>query len=103
MAMVSAIKEAIWLKSLEAELVPNSPKSLTLYCDNKGVIHKATNGAYSNRTKYIAIKAEFVKEKINNGQIQIKYIPTNNMPTDILTKIVVGTKHLFLAKQFGLV
>lgn len=101
-SMVAAIQEAIWLKRLEKEIFVNSTKELILHCDNKGAIQLANNNSYSAKTKHIDIKEKFVKEKIENGQIKLEYLKTNEMPADILTKSVSGNKLKYLSFKFGL-
>lgn len=86
MAMVSAIQESIWLKNLEYELFPTSPKEIDIYCDNKGAILLANNNTYSPRTKHMDIKGKFIREKLDSGNINIKYISTDSMFADSLTK-----------------
>lgn len=103
MALVAAIQESMWLKRLERELFPSASKTMLLHCDNKGAIQLAVNNSHSSRTKHIEIKASFFREKLDNGIIQIEYIPTNEMLADILTKGLVANKQSFFTKQIGLV
>lgn len=102
MAIVAAIQESIWLKRLEKELIVNATYPLILFCDNKSAIHVATNNSYSSRTKHVDIKSKFISEAIKNNQIVLKYIETNNMLADILTKGVVALKQMKFLNEFGL-
>lgn len=102
MSLVSAMQEGMWLQRIEQELFSNASKTLLLHCDNKGAIQLAINNAYSSRTKHIEIKANFIREKIENEIVKIQYIPTDEMLADILTKAMVGTKQTFFSKQIGL-
>ena len=68
-----------------------------MHCDNRGAIQLANNNSYSARTKHIDIK-----EKIENGQIKLEYLKTNEMPEDIPTKSVSGNKLKYLSFKFGL-
>lgn len=102
MAIVAAIQESIWLKRLEKEVVADAEKSMVLYCDNKSAIHIATNNSFSSRTKHVDIKAKFISEAAKNDKITLKYIETNNMLADILTKGVVNNKHNKFLNEFGL-
>lgn len=101
MAMVAAIQESIWLKRLELELFPNSTKSMDLHCDNRGAIQLATNNSFSSRTKHIDIKEKFIRETLQSGNIKLKYLRTNEMPADILTKPTSGQKLAGLLNYFG--
>jgi len=42
--------------------------------------------------KHLNIKYFFVKNYIDDKQLEIKYIPTNNMIADVLTKPLQGKK-----------
>lgn len=100
MSMVSAIQECKWLKQFLEEIFGiNEP--VTIYCDNKGALQVFLNNSYSPRTKHMDIKDKFIREKINDGEVNVKYIETNEMPADILTKAVPGSKILKHLPVFG--
>ena len=40
----------------------------------------------SHRTKHIAVRYFFMKEKIDEGEIEVEYIPTLQMLADMFTK-----------------
>lgn len=102
MAVSSATQEALWLKGLEAELIPSSPKSTIIHCDNKGAISLALTNAYHPRTKHIDVRHHFVRDKIDEGLINLKYISTADMNADFLTKPLDFKKHNLCAKAIGL-
>lgn len=102
MAIVAAIQESIWLKRLEKELITTSTQTLVLHCDNKNAIHIATNNSYSSRTKHVDIKSKFISEAMKYNHIILKYIETNNMLADILTKAVVAIKQKKFLNEFGI-
>lgn len=102
MAITSAIQEAIWLQRFQNELEPTAPKSLVLNCDNKSAIQIATNNSYSPRTKHVDIKGKFIRQHLESGKISLRYISTNEMPADILTKGVAKAKHVYLSEALGL-
>lgn len=101
MAVVTAIQEAIWLRGFYTEIFGKNTTT-SLYSDNKGAIQVMINNSYSTRTKHIDIKAGFVREKLRNEELQLKYIRTENMPADILTKAVTRAKMTNLTPNFGL-
>lgn len=103
MALTAAIQETIWLKRLEHELFGVAMGTMTLHCDNKGALQLALNASYSSRTKHVDIKANFIREKLDNKIIKLEYISTDEMLADILTKGMVGRKQVFFCKQIGLI
>lgn len=103
MSIVSAIQESIWLRKLERELVKNSPDSMNLYCDNKSAIQIAQNNSYSSRTKHIDIRAKFIREKLESGEIKLEFLESKKMLADIFTKGVPADVYKNFVVQFGLV
>ena len=100
--MVSAAKESIWLKQLQLELFPSSPKSMLLYCDNKSAIHVATNNSYSDATKHIDVKTKFLHQMVENKEIELRHVPTDEMVADVLTKALSKPKVEYFSSKFGL-
>ena len=70
--------------------------------DNQGAIALARNPVTHVRTKHIDICYHFIREGIQNGAIDLKYVTTNEMVADILTKPL--SKHRFekLLHSFGM-
>jgi hypothetical protein len=61
-------------------------KPITIYQDNKSTIILAIQGATFKRTKYIIGRQSYVRERIRDGDIILKYLATADMTADILTK-----------------
>jgi hypothetical protein len=59
-----------------------------LFQDNKSTILLATNGRWSSskRTKHIKSRYFFVKDKIDQGELEVQHMPTDKMWCDMLTK-----------------
>jgi hypothetical protein len=76
---------------------PPPPPPIPIYQDNKSTIIIATNGGNFKRTKHLLVKDSYLKERITEGDITLKYLSTDRMPADILTKATSSTilsKHL---------
>ena len=59
--------------------------------DNKSTILLAERGKIgSPRTKHIAVRFFFIKDRIDQGDIALEYLPTAHMLADILTKPLQG-------------
>ena len=64
-----------------------------LYQDNMSTIALVENGQASNeRSRHINIKFFFVSDRVEKGEIVIKYMPTDDMIADLLTKPLQGEK-----------
>ena len=70
MAVIEAIKEAIWLYGLFDELGIGH-KYIKVHCDSQNAIHLSKNQVYHVRTKHIDISCHFIREILREGEIQI--------------------------------
>ena len=94
MALASATQEALWLQQLVDDLEDRSTAPTTLYGDNQtSIFLMAKNPQFHGRSKHIAIKYHFVREKVDNNDIVLKYCCSEDNIADILTKGL--TKHSF--------
>ena len=101
----NATKEAIWLRRLLNEIRPetaNEPQATIIYCDNQGAIALAKNPQFHARTKHIDIQHHFVREKINEGAVQLEYIKTEGQVADGLTKALDKVRFERFRKAIGL-
>lgn len=103
MALSSATNEVIWLKNLLCELDSNQKNvAVPVYCDNQSAICLANVDGYNARTKHIDVRHHHIRDKIEKGVISLKYIPTEKMTADLLTKAVPGRKTKFCSSEMGL-
>ena len=59
---------------------------MTLRVDNAGAIYLANNHTTGQRTKHIDIRAHYVRELINNGDLKVVFIKSEDNDADIYTK-----------------
>ena len=118
---VKSCKQKIVTKSsTEAELVATSDSCNTpfqvrrfliaqghecgpviLYQDNLSCMHLLAKGkASSERSRHIAIRYFWLKERVDEGEIRIEHLATELMPANILTKPLQGEQ--FKAERFML-
>ncbi|RVW64339.1 Retrovirus-related Pol polyprotein from transposon RE1 [Vitis vinifera] len=102
-AMAHGICEGIWLKRLleELQLAPHGP--MKLMCDNQAAISIAKNPVHHDRTKHVEIDRHFIKEKIEQKNIEVDYIPTRQQIADIMTKAVPRTQFDILLSKLGMI
>ncbi|CAI7889867.1 unnamed protein product [Closterium sp. NIES-53] len=85
-ALCSATKEGLYLRELLEEAKLAQLPSFSLFCDNQSAIRIANKNGFANRTKHIALRYFFVKDKIEKGRLELSYCPTSKMAADYLTK-----------------
>ena len=85
-ALCRAAQEAVWLRSLLAD-VGLTPKTATVVReDNQGAIALGKNPKDHPRTKHIDVKYHYVREVVQNKIIDVVHVPTGDMVADTLTK-----------------
>ena len=101
MALYAAAQEAVWLRLLLSN-IRFELGATTIYEDNQGCIALAKNPVFHARTKHIDIKFHFLREKVEEGVIVLKYKPTDEMIADGLTKALGRTKHAVFLQGLNL-
>ena len=64
-----------------------------LYGDNQGALALAENPEFYQRTKHIATKYYYLRDRVEKGRIKLFYVSTVDMVADGLTKPLGTTKH----------
>ena len=66
--------------------------------DNQSTILLSENGKASSgkRTRHINIRYFFIKDRVDSGEVKIKYCPTNEMVADFFTKPLQGSQFVKL-------
>ena len=100
--MAEGCREAMWLRSVLNELGFNQYKPTRINCDNQGSIKLAGNPETHQRTKHIDIKYHFLRERVNMGEISLKYVNTNDNLSDIFTKAIEHRRFTRLRDLLGL-
>jgi len=85
-AAVEAGKEMIWMHNILSEFgyKPSLPSKLRV--DNQSAMNVAKNPEHHGRMKHLDLRFHWLREKVEAGLISLSYIPTAEMPADILTK-----------------
>ena len=101
-AELVCLSDGVGLASHCAEFLKHQGYNLTpeLMQDNMSTIKLAEKGkSTSDRTRHVKIRYFFVNQFLENGEMKIKYCPTESMVADILTKPIVGSQFKMLARQ----
>jgi len=85
MAASSAVKEALWISKLYADLGMHAPVP-TIRCDNQATLAMVKNPVISERSKHIDTVHHFMRERVARQQVAFSFVPTKEQHADILTK-----------------
>ena len=91
-ALEEATTYSGWLKMLLTELGAEYSEPVPTYQDNKSAIIIASQGGHFKRLKHLLVRDVFVKERIEHGDIMLRYLSTDTMPADMLTKALTAPK-----------
>ena len=61
--------EIVWLRKLYGELFEWVLETTMIYCDNKSGIHLVENLVFHNKSKYIEIWYQFIRDMVQRGAI----------------------------------
>ena len=85
-AVDNATAEIIWVQSLLRELKVSQAQPPVLWCDNIGATYLSSNPVFHARTKHIEVDYHFVRERVAQKFLQIKFISSKDQLADIFTK-----------------
>ncbi|KAE8703180.1 BTB/POZ domain-containing protein [Hibiscus syriacus] len=90
-AATQASKEVIWLKILLEELGHNQ-EYVSLFCDSQSALHLARNLTFHSRTKHIRVQYHFIREKVEEGTVDMQKIHTKDNIADFMMKAINADK-----------
>ncbi|CAL5370298.1 unnamed protein product [Camellia sinensis] len=97
-----ATTQAIWLRRFLDGFGEKQGEATPIMCDNKSVIAMAKNPVYHSRTKHITIKHHFIREAVEDDEIQIKYWKTEDQCLLTgLVPVVDGYSFPYLTKRMN--
>ena len=101
-ALTAATQEITWLRQLLKDLHNEQVKPTVIHEDNQSAICIAQNTQYHGKTKHIDIKYHFVREKVSDRTVELRYCPTSDMLADMLTKGLTRDKFTQLRNLTGM-
>ena len=89
--MTEAAKQIQWIRNIYKKIGFHLG-SLPLCVDNQGAMFLASNPAQEGRTKHVRIPEHYIREAVEQKEISLYYVPTNQQFADIFTKNLGKTK-----------
>jgi hypothetical protein len=85
-ALANATSELIWVEALLRELGVKLKEKSCLWCDNLGAVYLSANPVFHARTKHIEIYFHFVRERVADNRLDIKFVSSKDQVADGFTK-----------------
>jgi hypothetical protein len=95
-ALCEAAKLIAWARQFLLELSCPQPGPTDVFEDNQSTIRMVYHGNDKGRTKHIDVRYHYIRQLIEDGSINVKYLPTTEMLADILTKPLPSSQYLHL-------
>ena len=94
----AATCQGLWLSRLLCEMKGEEPTKFKLLIDNKSAIALAKNPVHHDRSKHIDVKYHFIRECIEQDQVEVDHVRTDYQLADVLTK-ALGRVHFVEMRQ----
>jgi Reverse transcriptase (RNA-dependent DNA polymerase) len=101
-ACAEAARECMWLRMLTAEINLIQPHPTPLLTDNESALALAKDPRFHARAKHINTRCHYIRECIDNSDIYLSYVNTDDNIADILTKPLAAPNFLRLRSFLGL-
>ncbi|CAL1410462.1 unnamed protein product [Linum trigynum] len=85
-AATSCACHAIWLRKLLKKLNMTQEESTEIYVDHKSALALAKNPVFHDRSNHIDTRYHFLRECVEQKEVMLKYVKTEDQIADIFTK-----------------
>ena len=86
MTLSDTAAELEWISLMMKSINLPHPEPAEVYCDNLSAVHLTANPVLHRKSKHFATHYHFAREKVANGTLLVKHIPTTQQIADIFTK-----------------
>ncbi|GJY46587.1 retrovirus-related pol polyprotein from transposon TNT 1-94 [Tanacetum coccineum] len=91
-----------WMFAIIAYRLCLRINKIPMYYDNKRAISLCFNNVQHSRSKHIDIRFHFIKEKVENGVVELYFASTEYQLADIFTKALCRERIEFLINKLGM-
>jgi len=63
---------------------------VSMFGDNKSAIAMAINNSSHQSTRHVRLRHHFIREQVEDGSVQLQWVPTARQLADVLTKALHG-------------
>lgn len=94
-------KNGIWLKKLFNDCKIEID-NYVLFVDNISAIKLIKNPEIHQRSKHIDVKYHFIRDSFEKGEIDVKYVRSEEQVADIFTKALAKPRFIYLREKLGI-
>ncbi|KAI5343766.1 hypothetical protein L3X38_011642 [Prunus dulcis] len=102
-AAAEATAQAVWLRFVLSDFGEEQVEATTILCDNTSAIAITKNPVHHHRTRYISRRFHFIRDALQNGEIDLLYCKTDEQNADIFTKALARNRFEYLRSKLGII
>ena len=100
-AAADAAKEAEFLKNLLTDMGMHHSGPVPLLCDNQSTIKQTLNAVDQRSSRHLGMRSHFLRQQCHAGDLELQYVPTQNLFADLCTKCLPAPTHELLRHSLG--
>ncbi|KAL4583270.1 hypothetical protein LXL04_007838 [Taraxacum kok-saghyz] len=100
-AAATCTSQVLWIQSQLRDYGVNM-KKIPIYCDSESAIRICHNPVQHSKTKHIALRYHFIKDHIEEGNIEIHFVKTTEQLADIFTKALAEIPFMNILRGLGM-
>ncbi|GAW03045.1 retrovirus-related pol polyprotein [Lentinula edodes] len=97
-----ATQQAVWISLFLSEVDLTQEGPINMLGDNFGSVCLTENSKRHALVKHIEMRHHYVREKVQSGEVNIKWIRSGENIADIFTKALNGTTHSKFVSMLGI-
>ena len=98
-AVNTTAKQGVYLTNMMGELGWRHSRTFKLLTDNRSALSLVANGAFSSRSKHIAVRYSALREWAKEARFHMDFVSSGEMLSDICTKYCPRAVHDSLIQQ----
>jgi hypothetical protein len=67
-----AVREAVWLRKLLADLFGHEIDSIVIHCDNQSCVKLSENPVFHDKSKHIEIKYQYIRDMVQRKAVHVQ-------------------------------
>lgn len=96
-----ASRDIVWLRALLNELGFHQTQATPLMCDSRSAVHIVHNPVFHDKTKHIKAKYHYIRQVVQEGEVQMVSVPSADQYADFLTKPLAGPQFEINRSRIG--
>jgi hypothetical protein len=92
-----------WLKKTLQDIKIVFEEPITIYYDNTRAISLSKNPVQHSKSKHIPIKYHYLRDRAENKNIKLEYVPTQEQVENIFTKPLNKDVFEYLRQRLGVI